>query len=103
MNIEILDSIQSEISAWFSGYKIKKVSNHLNRVEIGQTKSLSSYKTFLGFKYEKKYDVVPIEISFNEELTFKRSCYGRVYDSYEVHCAIDESRNTVYWKAFKSE
>ncbi|MCY9757736.1 hypothetical protein M5X00_26260 [Paenibacillus alvei] len=95
--------IQEEMEKWFDGYSPKRVSNHLNRVNIGTTSSLRSYRSFLGFKYAKEFDVVDVEIPFTESLLFTRSSFGRVVAKYDIECAIDETKKVVYWKAYRTE
>lgn len=107
MNSDLQKQIQENVEGWFANYKVKRASNHLERVVIGETTSLISYKMFLGFKVSKKYDITPIEIAFNEKFTFSRSFfsrhYGMVSEKYEIECAIDESNKKVFWKGSLSE
>ncbi|MGG4105226.1 hypothetical protein AAXB25_15015 [Paenibacillus lautus] len=102
MNTNAEISIQDQLKGWFAGYKIKRVSNHLNRVVIGETTTLTSFKKFLGFKVSKKFEVTPIEIEFTESVEAIRSFYnihhGVVRETYDIECAIDETNKSVYWK-----
>lgn len=102
MNSNAEISIQDELRGWFAGYKIKRVSNHLDRVVIGETTTLISFKSFLGIKVSKKFEVTPIEIEFAESFKVTRNFYnfhhGVVRETYDIECAIDETNKSVYWK-----
>lgn len=92
-------AIVEQVKRWFAGYKPKRVSNHLTSVQIGTTPVLKSFKTFLGFKFAKKYDVATIELRFDENLHITRRWCGHVFASYKVECAVDFKNKVVYWKA----
>ncbi|OME54041.1 hypothetical protein BSK59_15785 [Paenibacillus odorifer] len=93
------NEIIEQVGRWFAGYKTKRVSNHLTRVEIGTTSTLKAFKTFLGFKFAKEYDVASIELAFDEQLHFTRKWHGHVFSSFLVECAVDNKNKVVYWKA----
>lgn len=102
MNMNAETVIREQVEGWFAGYKIKRASNHLTRVVIGETTALTSYKKFLGMKVSKKFEVTPIEIEFTESFKVTRGFYnihhGVVHETYHVECAIDETGKAVYWK-----
>lgn len=103
MNSYEHNAIQEQMEKWFVGYSPERVSNHLQRVNIGTTSALRSYKSFLGIKYAKEYDVATVEIPFTESLKYTRSIIGHVVAEFRVDCAIDETKKIVYWKAQRME
>ncbi|TVX86024.1 hypothetical protein [Paenibacillus agilis] len=104
MNSYEHDAIEEQVERWFEGYSLERVSNHLRRVVIGTTSALTSYKSFLGLKYAKEYDVSTIELDFTESLQYtRRNIYGHTLSCYNVECAIDEGEKIVYWKAVPME
>ncbi|MCR8994577.1 hypothetical protein [Brevibacillus laterosporus] len=102
MKKEVEQSIKEEIESWFAGYEAKRVSNHLERVEV-VTKVLKLYNTFFGFVYDKKHTDVLKQIPFTYQFHYSRSIGIIVLEKYKIDCAVDERQKIIYWKAFEVE
>ena len=94
---KLLNELANNVSEKFTGYRTVRVSGHLESVPVIQ-KTLKSYKSKFGFKYDKSYEVSTKYLIFTNIFYYTHSILYHKIDRYIVSCAIDEVNKTVYWK-----